>query len=74
MHPHSRRVQRVQTPPQPDIGVIIVAIIIWKVQSSGKYYADPAMSLVISLVIFGSALPLSKLASIFLFFGQISGF
>ncbi|KAJ2934847.1 hypothetical protein H1R20_g2252, partial [Candolleomyces eurysporus] len=42
-----------------NIGVIIVAIIIWKVESSGKYYADPAMSLVISLVIFGSALPLT---------------
>lgn len=42
-----------------NIGVIIVAVILWKLSSPKRFYADPAMSLAISLVIFGSALPLT---------------
>jgi zinc transporter 1 len=46
----------------PDIGVIIAAVIMWKVdsQNSNRYYADPAASLLISLIIFASAIPMSE--------------
>lgn len=37
-----------------------MAIVIWKLDSHKKFYADPAMSLAIALIIFGSAVPLSK--------------
>lgn len=42
-----------------DIGVIITAVLLWKLESPKRFYADPAMSLAISLVIFASAIPLS---------------
>lgn len=42
-----------------NIGVIIVAVLLWKLDSPKRFYADPAMSLAISLVIFGSAIPLT---------------
>ncbi|KAF9466109.1 CDF zinc transporter [Collybia nuda] len=42
-----------------NIAVIISAIIIWKVQSPQRFYADPAVSLAISLIIFGSAIPMT---------------
>ena len=42
-----------------DVGVVIVAVLLWKLECPKRFYADPAMSLAISLVIFGSALPLS---------------
>ncbi|KAK3045002.1 hypothetical protein LTS18_014809, partial [Coniosporium uncinatum] len=43
-----------------NIGVIISAAIIWFVPSNtdGKYYADPAVSMLIALMIFGSSIPL----------------
>ena len=44
----------------PDIAVILSAAIIWKLQSPYRFYADPAVSLFISLVIFGSAVPISE--------------
>lgn len=43
-----------------DVAVIISAIIIWKVQSPHRFYVDPAVSLAISLIIFGSAIPMSS--------------
>ncbi|EAU90495.1 hypothetical protein CC1G_00879 [Coprinopsis cinerea okayama7 len=42
-----------------NIGVMIVAIIIWKLEAYERYYADPAASLAISIVIFISAVPLT---------------
>lgn len=42
-----------------NIGVIIAAILIWKLESPSRFYADPAISLAISLVIFASAVPLT---------------
>jgi hypothetical protein len=42
-----------------DIGVIVAAIIFLKVDSPKRFYADPAASLAISLIIFYSALPMS---------------
>jgi len=45
----------------PDIGVILAAVIMWKVDSPYRFYADPAVSLVIGFIIFGGAVPLSEL-------------
>ena len=44
---------------RPDIGVMIAGVIIWKLDSPKRFYADPAVSLAISLIIFGSAIPMS---------------
>ena len=43
-----------------DIGVIIASVIMMKVNSPKRFYADPAVSLLISLIISASAIPLSK--------------
>jgi len=43
-----------------DVAVMLSAVIILKLQSPHRFYADPAVSLLISLIIGGSALPLSK--------------
>ncbi|KAF8892244.1 CDF zinc transporter [Infundibulicybe gibba] len=42
-----------------NLGVIISALIIWKVQSPNRFYSDPAVSLAISFIIFASAIPMS---------------
>ncbi|KAF1941382.1 cation efflux protein [Clathrospora elynae] len=42
-----------------NIGVIIAAIIIWFVKSPSRYYADPAVSMCISIMILLSAIPLT---------------
>ncbi|CAI4065238.1 hypothetical protein SUVZ_08G3370 [Saccharomyces uvarum] len=46
-----------------NIGVMISAIFIWKTDYSWKYYTDPLVSLIITGIIFSSALPLSFRAS-----------
>lgn len=46
-----------------NIGVIGSALIIWLTSYSWRFYADPAISLVITLIILGSAIPLCKAAS-----------
>lgn len=46
-----------------NIGVIGSALIIWLTSWSWRYYADPAISLVITVIILGSAIPLCKAAS-----------
>ncbi|KAL7267672.1 hypothetical protein RUND412_009731 [Rhizina undulata] len=43
-----------------NIGVIVAALIIWLTKSNGRYYADPGISLAISVMILASALPLVK--------------
>lgn len=43
-----------------NIGVIIAALFIWKTDYSWKYLTDPLISLVITVIIFSSALPLCK--------------
>ncbi|KAF7591610.1 hypothetical protein BBP40_001310 [Aspergillus hancockii] len=43
-----------------NIGVIIAALVIWKADYEGKYYADPAVSMAISFVILLSSLPLVR--------------
>ncbi|KAJ7759213.1 CDF zinc transporter [Mycena metata] len=42
-----------------NVGVIIAGILIWKLHSPSRFYADPAVSLGISLIIFASAIPMT---------------
>lgn len=46
-----------------NVGVIATALFIWKTDYSWRFYFDPAVSLLISLIIFSSAIPLSLNAS-----------
>jgi zinc transporter 1 len=41
-----------------NVGVIIAALVIWKAKYEGRYYADPAVSMAIAIVILLSSLPL----------------
>lgn len=43
-----------------NVGVIVSALIIWLTSWSGRYYADPAVSLFITLIILKSAIPLTS--------------
>lgn len=52
-----------------NIGVIITALFIWKTDFSWKYYMDPATSLLITAIIFSSALPLCRRTSAILLQG-----
>lgn len=46
-----------------NIGVMATALFIWKTDYSWKFYMDPAISLVITVIIFSSAMPLCRRAS-----------
>ncbi|EGP87374.1 unnamed protein product [Zymoseptoria tritici ST99CH_3D1] len=46
-----------------NIGVIATALIIWLTKFPGRFYFDPAISLVITIIILCSAIPLCKAAS-----------
>ncbi|WWC88949.1 uncharacterized protein L201_003864 [Kwoniella dendrophila CBS 6074] len=46
-----------------NIGVIIAAAIMWKTSSPHRFYADPAVSMIISILIFAGAIPLAKRSS-----------
>lgn len=39
---------------------MIAGVIIWRLHSPKRYFADPAVSLAISIIIFSSAVPLSE--------------
>lgn len=41
-----------------NVGVIISALVIWLTTSPGRYYADPAVSMAIAIVILTTSLPL----------------
>ena len=43
-----------------NIGVIIAAAVIWKAKYEGRFYADPGVSMGISIMILLSALPLGE--------------
>ena len=43
-----------------NVGVIVSALIIWLTTWSGRFYADPAVSLFITLIILKSTIPLTK--------------
>jgi len=42
-----------------NIGVIIAAVLMWKLHSPNRFYADPVASMLISFIIFGTAIPLT---------------
>jgi Co/Zn/Cd efflux system component len=44
------------------LGVVISGLIIWFTKSQARFYADPALSLVITILIISSAVPLGKLS------------
>lgn len=46
-----------------NVGVIAAALFIWKTDYSWRFYSDPVVSLVITLIIFSSAVPLSRKCS-----------
>lgn len=46
-----------------NVGVIVTALVIWLTDYSWRWYFDPAISLVITIIILGSAIPLCKAAS-----------
>lgn len=46
-----------------NLGVIGSALIIWLTDYSWRFYADPAISLILTVIILGSAIPLCKAAS-----------
>ncbi|KAL4938226.1 hypothetical protein BDV06DRAFT_201392 [Aspergillus oleicola] len=46
-----------------NIGVILSALVIWLTDYSWRYYVDPGISLVITIIILASAIPLCKAAS-----------
>lgn len=43
-----------------NVGVIVSALIIWLTNSPGRFYADPAVSLFITLIILRSCIPLTS--------------
>ena len=56
-----------------NIGVIGTALFIWLTDFSWRFYSDPVISLVITGIIFSSALPLVKSASLILLQGVPGG-
>ncbi|KLO09314.1 cation efflux protein [Schizopora paradoxa] len=56
-----------------NVGVIATGLVIWLTQLSWKFYFDPIISLVITVIIFSSALPLVKSASFILLQGVPAG-
>lgn len=46
-----------------NVGVIVTALVIWLAESPRRFYADPAVSLFITLIILRSAIPLTKTTS-----------
>ena len=47
-----------------NVGVIATGLIIWQTTWSFKYYCDPIISLIITMIIFSSAMPLGKSRSL----------
>lgn len=43
-----------------NVGVMIAALVIWLARYEGRFYADPGVSMGISLLILASAIPLGK--------------
>ena len=55
-----------------NVGVIASGLFIWLTTFSWRYYSDPLISLLITFIIFSSALPLVKSASFILLQGTPS--
>lgn len=43
-----------------NVGVIISALVIWLTSSQARYYADPAVSMAIAIIILTTSLPLGS--------------
>ncbi|KAM7202874.1 Cation efflux protein [Rhypophila sp. PSN 637] len=56
-----------------NVGIIVASLFMWFLASDSKYYADPAVSVVISLMIFMTALPLVKSSGAILLQGSPLG-
>ncbi|KAI6787209.1 zinc transporter 1, partial [Hortaea werneckii] len=56
-----------------NVGVIIAGAVIWKTKSHSRYYADPAVSVAIALMIFFSSIPLVKKSGLILLESAPSG-
>jgi len=52
-----------------NVGVITSGLVIWLTDWPGKYYSDPIISIIITCIIFASAMPLVKSASFILLQG-----
>lgn len=52
-----------------NVGVIVTGLIIWLTTWGGRFYLDPAVSIIITIIIFTSALPLVRNASFILLQG-----
>lgn len=55
-----------------NLGIIVASLFIWFMSSNTRYYADPAVSVGISLMIFMTALPLVKNSGVILLQGAPS--
>ncbi|KAK4207624.1 cation efflux family protein [Rhypophila decipiens] len=56
-----------------NVGIIVASLFMWFLASDSKYYADPGVSVVISLMIFMTALPLVKISGAILLQGSPLG-
>lgn len=45
-----------------NVGVIISALVIWRVEGEKRFYVDPAIGVFIAIMIFFTAIPLTKKA------------
>lgn len=43
-----------------NIGVIVASLVIWKAEGEQRYYVDPAIGVFIAIMIFLTAIPLTK--------------
>lgn len=43
-----------------NLGVVVAGLVIWLAEYHGRYYADPAVSMAIAIMILLSSLPLSE--------------
>jgi zinc transporter 1 len=57
-----------------NVGVILAGLIVWKTNHPGRFYADPAVSMFIALMILISALPLGKFWSLVTNYNKLTPF
>ena len=53
-----------------NVGVILTGLIIWLSTWDYKYYCDPVISLIITVIIFSNSLPLGAVIFSFIFIGS----
>ena len=50
-----------------NVGIILTGLVIWLSTWQYKYYCDPVISLIITIIIFSNSLPLGAVIFIFIF-------